>query len=112
METWAAHYLTRIRTRIAAVERQQAQPQPTPAPTAAATAAPGPPAAGPRRARTPDWGITETGVGTSAAEVHRGDCWATGRTLRPVTAERARAELAGGMRACAVCRPDTVLRRP
>ncbi|MFD4130685.1 DUF6233 domain-containing protein [Streptomyces globisporus] len=50
-------------------------------------------------------------MGTSAAEVHRGDCWATGRTLRPVSAERARAELAGGMRACAVCRPDTVLGR-
>ncbi len=28
LETWAAHYLTRIRTRIAAVERQQAQQQP------------------------------------------------------------------------------------
>ncbi|MFK0132356.1 DUF6233 domain-containing protein [Streptomyces rubiginosohelvolus] len=49
------------------------------------------------------------------AEVHRGDCRAQraqGRRLRPVSAERARAELAGGMRACAVCRPDTVLRRP
>ncbi|ROV68781.1 DUF6233 domain-containing protein [Streptomyces globisporus] len=108
LETWAVHYLARIRTRIAAVERQQAQPQPAPAPTAA----PAPPAAGPRRARTPDWGITETGVGTSAAEVHQGDCWATGRALRPVTAERARAELAGGTRACAVCRPDRILRRP
>ncbi|MFD5342237.1 DUF6233 domain-containing protein [Streptomyces anulatus] len=108
LETWAAHYLTRIRTRIAAVERQQAQPQPVPAPTAA----PVPTAAGPRRARTPDWGITETGVGTSAAEVHRGDCWATGKTLRPVSAERARAELADGMRACAVCCPDRVLNRP
>ncbi|WP_306472571.1 DUF6233 domain-containing protein [Streptomyces sp. f150] len=31
---------------------------------------------------------------------------------RRVSAERARAELAGGMRACAVCRPDTVLNRP
>ncbi|MEU5561367.1 DUF6233 domain-containing protein [Streptomyces globisporus] len=107
LETWAAHYLTRIRTRIAAVERQQAQPRPAPAPTAAAV----PPAAGPGRARTPDWGIAETGVGTSVAEVHRGDCWATGRTLRPVSAERARAELAGGMQACAVCRPDRVLKR-
>ncbi|MEU5331390.1 DUF6233 domain-containing protein [Streptomyces parvus] len=65
-------------------------------------------------ARTPDWGIADagTGVGTPSAEVHRGDCWAQGRKLRPVSAERARAELAGGMRACAVCRPDTVLNRP
>ncbi|MFB7969554.1 DUF6233 domain-containing protein [Streptomyces rubiginosohelvolus] len=68
----------------------------------------------PGPARTPDWGIAEagTGVGTPDAEVHRGDCWAQGRTLRPVSAERARAELAGGMRACAVCRPDRVLNRP
>ncbi|MFI1007949.1 DUF6233 domain-containing protein [Streptomyces parvus] len=33
------------------------------------------------------------------------------RTLRPVSTERARAEPAGGMRACAVCRPDRVLNR-
>ncbi|MCQ1582559.1 DUF6233 domain-containing protein [Streptomyces parvus] len=109
LETWADLYLTRIRARIAAVERQQAQQQP-PAPT---VAPPVRPAAGPGRARTPDWCLAEagTGVGISAAEVHRGDCWAQGRTLRPVSAERARAELAGGMRACAVCRPDRVLNR-
>ncbi|MFD4025747.1 DUF6233 domain-containing protein [Streptomyces sp. NPDC058576] len=107
LETWAVLYLKRVRARIAAVERQQAPPQQTPVPTAASA----PPAAGPRRGRTPDWGIADTGVGTSAAEVHRGDCWARGRSLRPVSAERARAELAGGMRACAVCRPDTVLTR-
>ncbi|GGS25688.1 hypothetical protein GCM10010284_68110 [Streptomyces rubiginosohelvolus] len=102
LETWAVLYLQRVRVRIVAVERQQRQPALTP------TAAPGQPAAGPGRARTPDWGITKTGVGTSAAEVHQGDCWATGRTLRPVTAERARAELAGGAQACAVCRPVEV----
>ncbi|MFF3531354.1 DUF6233 domain-containing protein [Streptomyces rubiginosohelvolus] len=103
LETWAALYLQRVRARIAAVERQP--PQSAPAPTAL-------PATGPRRARTHDWGITETGVVTSAAEVHRGGCWTTGRALRPVSTERARAELAGGTRACAVCRPDRVLNRP
>ncbi|MET8940403.1 DUF6233 domain-containing protein [Streptomyces rubiginosohelvolus] len=107
LETWAAHYLTRIRARIAAVERQQAQ-QP-PAPTAA------PPvrsAAGPGRVRTPDWGLAEAGIGVPATEIHRGDCWARGKTLVPVSVERARAELAGGAQSCAVCRPDRVLTRP
>lgn len=56
LETWAAHYLTRIRERIAAVERQQqAQPRQPPLPTAE----PASPAAGPGRAvpvrRTGAW---------------------------------------------------------
>ncbi|WP_431789276.1 hypothetical protein HLK56_33095 [Streptomyces sp. G9] len=108
LETWAAHYLTRIRARIAAVERQQAQ-QPSRAPAAAS---PVRPAAGPGRSRTPDWGLAEAGIGVPATEVHRGDCWARGRSLVPVSAERARAELAGSAQPCAVCRPDRVLNRP
>ncbi|MFH9118569.1 DUF6233 domain-containing protein [Streptomyces globisporus] len=108
LETWAAHYLTRIRARIAAVERQQSQQQP-PAPTAAPPARP---AAGPGRARTPEWGLAEAGIGVPTTEVHRGDCWARGRSLVAVSAERARAELADGAQPCAVCRPDRVLSRP
>ncbi|WP_331725233.1 DUF6233 domain-containing protein (plasmid) [Streptomyces globisporus] len=108
LETWAAHYLTRIRARIAAVERQQTQQQP-PAPTAAPPARP---AAGPGRARTPDWGLAEAGIGVPVTEIHRGDCWARGRSLVAVSAERARAELADGAQPCTVCRPDTVLTRP
>ncbi|MEU3433048.1 DUF6233 domain-containing protein [Streptomyces sp. NPDC006863] len=104
LEKWAELYLERIRTRIAAVE-QKAQPQ-------RPTAEPAPPAAGPRRARTPDWGLTEAGIGTPATKIHRGDCWASGRTLVPISQERARAELASGTSACEVCRPDTVLARP
>ncbi|MDX2922342.1 DUF6233 domain-containing protein [Streptomyces sp. NE06-03C] len=107
LETWADLYLTRIRTRIAAVERQQARPpQQAPAPTAVP---PSRPAAGPRPARPPDWGLAEAGIGVSVTEIHRGDCWASGKKLLPVTAERARAELAGGARACDACRPDRVL---
>ncbi|MEU6955569.1 DUF6233 domain-containing protein [Streptomyces sp. NPDC045714] len=34
-----------------------------------------------------------------------------GRQLQPISAERARAELADGVRACGVCRPDNVLNR-
>ncbi|MEU2098648.1 DUF6233 domain-containing protein [Streptomyces globisporus] len=108
LEAWAAHYLTRIRARIAAVERQQSQQRP-PAPTATPPARP---AAGPGRSRTPDWGLAEAGIGVPAAEIHRGDCWARGKTLVPVSAERARAELADGAQACEVCRPDRVLNRP
>ncbi|MEU3136351.1 DUF6233 domain-containing protein [Streptomyces sp. NPDC006854] len=90
LETWLVLSLGRVREQIAVLERPS----------------------GP--ARTPDWGIADagTGVGTPSAEVHRGDCWAQGRALRPVSAERARAELASGVRACAVCRPDAVLNRP
>ncbi|MEW2310649.1 DUF6233 domain-containing protein [Streptomyces sp. NPDC006864] len=90
LETWLALSLARVREQIAVLERP----------------------AGP--ARTPDWGIADagTGVGTPAAEVHRGDCWARGRSLVAVSAERARAELADGAQPCAVCRPDRVLNRP
>ncbi|MFD8660245.1 DUF6233 domain-containing protein [Streptomyces globisporus] len=109
LETWAAHYLTRIRERIAAVERQQqAQPRQPPLPTAE----PASPAAGPGCARTPDWGLAEAGIGVPTTEIHRGDCWARGRSLVPVSAERARAELADGAQPCVVCRPDRVLTRP
>ncbi|MFD4130642.1 DUF6233 domain-containing protein [Streptomyces globisporus] len=103
LETWAAHYLTRIRTRIAALERQQA-PVPTAAPAQATV--------GPGRARTPDWGLAEAGIGAPVTEVHRGDCWARGRSLVAVSAECAPAELADGAQPCAVCRPDRVLNRP
>lgn len=107
LETWAANYLTRIRARIAAVERQQAQQaQQAPGPMAAPSSRS---AAGPGRVRTPDWCLAEAGIGVSTTEIHRGDCWARGRSLVAVSAERARAELAGGAQPCAVCRPDRVL---
>lgn len=71
LETRAAHYLTRIRTWIATVERQQQTQVPTAAP-------PSRPVAGPRRARTPGWCLAEAGIGDPATEVHQGDCWARG----------------------------------
>ncbi|MFE7759742.1 DUF6233 domain-containing protein [Streptomyces sp. NPDC057429] len=60
------------------------------------------------RPRTPDWGISEAGTG-SAVKVHRGDCWAAGKELRAISRERALAELADGVPACEVCRPDRPL---
>ncbi|MEU6935188.1 DUF6233 domain-containing protein [Streptomyces rubiginosohelvolus] len=62
------------------------------------------------RARAPDWGLSEAGIGVPSTEVHRGDCWAQGRSLVAVSAERARAELADGAQPCGVCRPDRVLK--
>ncbi|MFH9697413.1 DUF6233 domain-containing protein [Streptomyces globisporus] len=56
-------------------------------------------------------GLAEAGIGGSTTEVYRCDCWVPGRTLQPVTAERARAELSGGAQSCGVCRPDRVLNR-
>ncbi|WP_406225727.1 DUF6233 domain-containing protein [Streptomyces anulatus] len=66
----------------------------------------------PRRTPTPDWGISTAGIGAPVAEIHRGDCFAGGKPLQPISAERARAELADGVQACGVCRPDNVLTRP
>ncbi|WP_369524421.1 DUF6233 domain-containing protein, partial [Streptomyces griseus] len=43
----------------------------------------------------------------SVAEIPGGDCFAVGVT-RPLSAERTRAELADGVRACGVCRPDPI----
>ncbi|MFD4233350.1 DUF6233 domain-containing protein [Streptomyces sp. NPDC058542] len=102
LETWLVLSLKRVREQIAAVERS-AQPQHAPQqPPAAARPA------GPRRTPTPEWGIS----GAPVAEIHRGDCFAGGRALRPVSAERARAELADGVQVCGVCRPDNVLNWP
>ncbi|WP_425525380.1 DUF6233 domain-containing protein [Streptomyces griseus] len=80
----------------------------------AASRAPRPPAAVraavPRREPTSDWGIFTAGIGRSVAEIHRGDCFAGG-AKQPLSAERARAELADGVPAYGVCRPDWVLNR-
>ncbi|MEV6165742.1 DUF6233 domain-containing protein [Streptomyces sp. NPDC052052] len=62
------------------------------------------------RPRTPEWGITD-GARTPH-EVHRGDCWAMGRQLRPVSREEAVTALVDGATPCDVCRPDRVLGAP
>ncbi|MER8265426.1 DUF6233 domain-containing protein [Streptomyces griseus] len=64
----------------------------------------------PRREPTSDWGISSAGIGRSVAEIHRGDCFAGG-AKQLLSAERARAELADGVPAYGVCRPDRVLNR-
>ncbi|MFD3641539.1 DUF6233 domain-containing protein [Streptomyces griseus] len=104
LETWLSISLKRVREEIAAAERP-AQPRRSPRPPAAARAAV------PRRERTPDWGISSADIGAPVAEIHRGDCF-TGGAMQPLSAERARAELADGVQPCGVCRPETVLGRP
>ncbi|MFI6143384.1 DUF6233 domain-containing protein [Streptomyces griseus] len=103
LETWLALSLKRVREEIAAVERP-VEPWLAPRKPAAARAAV------PRREPTPDWGISSAGIGRSVAEVRRGDCFAGG-VMQPLSAERARAELADGVQVCGVCRPDRVLNR-
>ncbi|MEU6955576.1 DUF6233 domain-containing protein [Streptomyces sp. NPDC045714] len=104
LETWLDLSLKRVREQIAAVERP-AQPQRGPQPPAAARPA------GPRRTPTPDWGISSFGIGAPVAAIHRGDCFAGGKAMQPVSAERARAEPADGVQACRVSRPDNVPNR-
>ncbi|MEU9927301.1 DUF6233 domain-containing protein [Streptomyces anulatus] len=105
LETWLVLSLRRVREQIAAVERP-ARPERASRPPAAARPA------RPRRTPTPDWGISTAGIGAPVAEIHRGDCFAGGKPLQPISTERARAELADGVQACGVCRPDSVLNRP
>ncbi|WP_439082079.1 DUF6233 domain-containing protein [Streptomyces sp. WL006] len=99
LETWLDLSLRRVREQIAAIEHQR-----PPAPRAAP-----PPPAGNTGPPAPAWGIADAGIGIPAPELHRGDCWAGGPTLRPISAEQARIELAEGVQACEVCRPDAVL---
>ncbi|MFF3059941.1 DUF6233 domain-containing protein [Streptomyces sp. NPDC057909] len=49
------------------------------------------------------------GVGARPIEVHVGGCYAAGKRQRVITREQALAALAGGIRACIHCRPDTEL---
>ncbi|WP_079134382.1 DUF6233 domain-containing protein [Streptomyces sp. EN16] len=102
LETWLTLTLDRVRQQIKTLEQRQQPQQP----------APQPPPAPPPRPRTPDWGITEAGIGTPTTEIHRGNCWAAGKTLTPITAERARNELADGAKSCDACRPDRPLGMP
>lgn len=100
--------LERVRQQIAAVEQQgKEQRRPQPQPEIKQTEEPKPP-----RPKTPDWGFVDPGAGSPTGEVHRGDCWATGRPLQEISRERAVAELADGAQACDVCRPQAVLGVP
>jgi hypothetical protein len=102
LRTWVARQLNHIDQAIAAAEKAAS---PAPQPTVEKPVEP------PRK-RTPEWGLARKGVGSSDLEVHRGDCWADGGHVEPISRERAVAELGAGVPACDVCRPEQVLLRP
>ncbi|WEH40814.1 DUF6233 domain-containing protein [Streptomyces sp. AM 2-1-1] len=102
LRTYLALQLEEVDRAIAASERQKAPWVPPPAAPAAKEPhrAPAPPA----------WGLARIGLGGPEA-VHRGDCWAEGGEMRPLTREDAAAHLAAGTPGCDVCRPERVLLR-
>ncbi|MFF3505602.1 DUF6233 domain-containing protein [Streptomyces sp. NPDC003247] len=94
MRVWHTMWLTRIDTKIAAVQQRQAETDHG------------------RRSRPepPQW-LVELGISTGRppVQVHAGDCRMTGSRRRPVSHDEARRLPAGGLRACTHCRPETLL---
>ncbi|MGW2837295.1 DUF6233 domain-containing protein [Streptomyces sp. NPDC001493] len=101
LRTYLALQLAEVDRALAAAERQAAPVQ-QPARAAAPSA--------PRRAATPAFGAARIGLGPDE-EIHRGDCWASGAEMRPLTREDAAAHLAAGTPPCDVCQPERVLLR-
>ncbi|MFI5821338.1 DUF6233 domain-containing protein [Streptomyces rishiriensis] len=58
----------------------------------------------------PQWTV-ELGIGTGRppVQMHGGDCRTAGKRRRPLGRDEARRLLAGGLRPCTHCRPDTQL---
>lgn len=94
LETWLALTLDQVRQAIAAAERREAERQ------RGEAARPAP----------PDW-LLELGLNRDAppVQVHVGECWNAGKRGRGVSRDEALRALAGGVKACTACRPDTAL---
>ncbi|MYU24666.1 DUF6233 domain-containing protein [Streptomyces sp. SID8352] len=94
LETWLTMALAEVRAAITAAERAEAERQ--------RGAEARPPA--------PDW-LLEGGLSRDAppVQVHVGGCWNAGKRGRALTRDDALRALAGGVRACDACRPDTEL---
>ncbi|MFI8769404.1 DUF6233 domain-containing protein [Streptomyces sp. NPDC053792] len=94
LETWLTVSLDRVRARIAEVETREAALRPVR-----------------QRAEGPGWVLSylrERGR-RAPDSVHIGDCRMAGKNTDPLTRDEARRALAEGMRACAICRPDSDL---
>lgn len=94
LRVWHALWLTRIDAKITAVRQRQAETE-----------------HGRRhRPEPPQWTV-ELGIGTGRppVQIHAGDCHMAGKRRRPVGRDEARRLLAGGLRSCTHCRPDTQL---
>jgi hypothetical protein len=96
LRTYLALQLAEVDRAIAAATKPRPASDPAPEP--------------PPRAPTPAFGVARIGLGPDEA-IHRGDCWADGGDLRPLTREDAAAHLAAGTPPCDVCRPERVLLR-
>ncbi|MFJ9101265.1 DUF6233 domain-containing protein [Streptomyces sp. NPDC102405] len=62
------------------------------------------------RPPAPDW-LLEVGLNRDAPPVyiHAGDCWNAGKRSKGISRDEALRALAGGVKACGACRPDTAL---
>ncbi|MFD6421017.1 DUF6233 domain-containing protein [Streptomyces sp. NPDC060198] len=99
LRVYLALQLAEVDRAIAAAGRQAA-----PVRQPAAVTAPPPR----KRPATPAFGVARVGLGPGEA-VHRGDCWADGGEIRPLSREDAAAHLAAGTPPCDVCQPERVL---
>ncbi|MCX4986919.1 DUF6233 domain-containing protein [Streptomyces sp. NBC_00572] len=95
LETWHAAVLGEIRAKIAKVETHESQMRPVREVPAG-----------------PTWVLSYLRKGSQpiADSVHLGDCRMASKHTRALTREQAlQAITAGGITACAICRPDTDL---
>ncbi|MEU5243635.1 DUF6233 domain-containing protein [Streptomyces asoensis] len=91
LRVWHTLWLTRINTKITAVQKRQAEVE----------------HGRRRRPEPPDWTV-ELGIGAGRPpiQVHAGDCDMAGKRQRPIGRDEARRLLANGLRVCTHCRPD------
>ncbi|MFF1542166.1 DUF6233 domain-containing protein [Streptomyces sp. NPDC058291] len=94
LRVWHTLWLTRINAKIAAVQQRQAEAE----------------RGRLRRPEPPQWTV-ELGIGTGRppVQIHAGECRMAGKRWRPVGRDEARRLIAGGLRPCTHCRPDTEL---
>ncbi|MFJ8298258.1 DUF6233 domain-containing protein [Streptomyces sp. NPDC094447] len=95
LEHWLVLSLDRVRERIAEVETREAALRPVRS-----------------RKEGPGWVLSflREGGRPVADSIHIGDCRMAAPHCKPLSREEARRALtAGGMRACAICRPDSDL---
>ncbi|MGW8702872.1 DUF6233 domain-containing protein [Streptomyces eurythermus] len=95
LRTWHAMWVARIDAKLAQARQREAE-------QARAAAA--------REAERPAW-LLDYGLNRDRepAAVHVGDCRMAGGRSKGIDADTARQALAGGVRACTLCRPDTEL---
>ncbi|MEU8968118.1 DUF6233 domain-containing protein [Streptomyces monashensis] len=94
LETWLSYTLARVRQQIADIERQQVERE----------------RGEQARPEPPDW-LIEYGLNRDSlpTAVHVGECTMAGKRSKATDSDTIRRALAGGVKACTFCRPDTEL---